>query len=156
MSTLIPQQVVDARNTGVQQIFAFSTPAFDSIEKLVALNLQVVKATLAENQAIAMKALSAKPADLFALSTSLAQPTVEKMTSYSRHVYGILSELQGELSSTVQSHIQQSQRDAQGFVEHLTKSAPLGSNTALTAWKSVIEKIRSTPVVMDTVSTDLE
>jgi phasin family protein len=133
MSTLIPQQLVGLRKPGVEQIFALSTAAFESIEKLVALNLQVVKATLAENQAIAMKALSAKPEELFELSTGLAKPTAEKMASYSRHVYGIMSEMQGELFSTVQSRIQQHQLDVQGFVENLTKNVPPASNTAATA-----------------------
>jgi phasin family protein len=97
MSTLIPQQLVNAQSAGVQQVFAFATKAFDGIEKLVALNLQVVKATLAENQDIMTRAVSAKPEELFALSTSLVQPAAEKVASYSRHVYEILSAMQGEI-----------------------------------------------------------
>jgi phasin family protein len=138
MSTLIPQQLVNAQSAGVQQVFAFATKAFDGIEKLVALNLQVVKATLAENQEIMTKAVSAKPEELFALSTSLVQPAAEKVASYSRHVYEILSAMQGELSSATQAQFQQYQRDAQGLVENLAKHAPLGSETAVTAWKSAI------------------
>jgi phasin family protein len=124
MSTPIPQQFVDAQNASVQQLFAFSNNAFEGIEKLTALNLQVVKATLAENQALFAKALSAKPEELLELSASLAKPTAEKFTAYNRHVYEILSGIQGGLTSTAQSRLQQYQRDAQGFVERLTKNAP--------------------------------
>jgi phasin family protein len=132
MSTLIPQQFFDAQNASVQQLFAFSNKAFEGIEKLTALNLQVVKATLAENQALMAKALSAKPEELVALSTSLAKPTAEKFAAYNRHVYEILSGIQGGLTSTAQSRIQQYQRDAQGFVEGLTKNAPLVPNVVVT------------------------
>jgi phasin family protein len=130
--------LVNAQNAGVQQAFAFTTKAFDGIEKLVALNLQVVKATLAENQEIMTKALSAKPEELFALSTSLAQPAAEKMASYGRHVYEILSGMQGELSSATQAQFHQYQRDTQRLVESLAKSAPVGSETAVAAWKSAV------------------
>lgn len=133
MSTLFPQQFSDTQNATIQQLFAFSTKAFESVEKLVALNLQVVKATLAENHAIASKALTAKPQELFALSTSLAKPTAEKAASYSRQVYEILSGMQGELTSAAQAQLKKSQLDAQGFVEKLAKNAPLGSGTAVTA-----------------------
>ncbi|KAA0999989.1 phasin family protein [Paraburkholderia panacisoli] len=128
MSTLIPQCLVDAQNTGIQQLFAFSSTAFDAIEKLTELNLQVVKATLAENQALMAKALSAKPEELVALSTSLAKPTAEKIAAYSRHVYEIMSGVQIALTANAPSQYQQHVRDAQGFVENLTKNASLGTN----------------------------
>jgi phasin family protein len=128
MSTLIPQRLVDAQNTGIQQLFAFSGAAFDGIEKLTELNLQVVKATLAENQALMAKALAAKPEELIALSNSLAKPTAEKIAAYSRHVYEIMSGVQIALTENAPSQYQQYARDAQGFVENLTKSASLGTN----------------------------
>ncbi|WP_168789884.1 phasin family protein [Paraburkholderia aromaticivorans] len=128
MNTLIPQRLADTQTAGITQLFALSSSAFDGIEKLTALNLQVVKATLAENQALMAKALSSKPEELFALSTSLAKPTAEKIAAYSRHVYEIMSGVQIALSATAPSQYQQFQRDAQGFVENLTKNASLGTN----------------------------
>ena len=62
MSTLTAQHLVDAQNTGIQQLFAFSSTALDGIEKLTELNLQVVKATLAENQALMARALGRRKA----------------------------------------------------------------------------------------------
>lgn len=128
MNTLIPQQFVQAQNASVQQMFAFSNRAFEGIEKLTALNLQVVRATLAENQALLTKALSARPEELVALATSLAKPTAEKVAAYNRHVYEILSGVQGGLSSTAQSRMEQYQRDAHGFVKSLTQNAHVVSN----------------------------
>jgi phasin family protein len=127
-----PQQFADKQNASVQPVFAFASNVFDGIEKLTALNLQVVKATLAENQAILMKTLSATPDEVFALSTSLAKPTAEKVAAYSRHVREILSDFQGGLSSTGQAQLQQYQSDAQRFVENVTKDTPPGTGVVVT------------------------
>jgi phasin family protein len=125
MSTLIPQRLVDAQSASVKWLFAFSSNAFDGIEKWTALNLQVVKATLAENQALMGRALSAKRDELVALSTSLAKPTAEKIATYNRHVYQIMSGIHIALTANAPS---QYQRDAEGFVENLTRNASLGTN----------------------------
>jgi phasin family protein len=62
------------------------------VEKLVELNLQVVKSTLAESQENAQRALSVKDAqELLALQAGLTQPVSEKALSYGRHVYEIVS-----------------------------------------------------------------
>jgi len=79
--------LADKQSASVKRLFAFSSNTFDGIEKLTALNLQVVKVTLAERQALMARALSAKPEELVALSTSFAKPTVEKIAAYNRQVY---------------------------------------------------------------------
>jgi phasin family protein len=112
MSTLFPEPLVEAQHTGIEQLFAFSSAAFEGIEKLTELNLQVVKATLAENQALMAKALAAKPEELIALSSSLAKPTAEKIAAYSRHVYEIMSGVQIALTENAPSQYQQYARDA--------------------------------------------
>ncbi len=115
MSTLTPQQLVAAQQAGLETLFGLTTKAFEGIEKLVALNLQVAKATLAESQELATMALSAKsPSELFALSASLSQPAAEKMAAYGR------------------------------FVESLAKNAPAGSETAVAAWKSAFSAANAT------------
>ncbi|MFM0493350.1 TIGR01841 family phasin [Paraburkholderia caledonica] len=131
MNTVIPHQFVEAQTPNVQQLFGLSNSAFAGLEKLTALNLQAIKVTLAENQAIMMKAVSARPEELFVLSTSLAKPMAEKVSAYSRQVYEILSGIQGGLSSTAQSQFQQYQRGAHVFVENLAKNAPLETDIPL-------------------------
>jgi phasin family protein len=128
MSTLIPQRLVEAQSSTIKRLFAFSSNAFVGIEKLTALNLQAVKTTLAENQALMARALSAKPEELVALSTSLGKPTAEKIAAYNRHVHEIMSGVQIALTANASSRYQRHERDAQGFVENLTKNASLGTN----------------------------
>lgn len=139
MSTLIPQQLVAAQQSGLESFFGVTNKVFEGFEKLTALNLQVVKATLAENQAILTKAVSVTaPGELIALQASLSQPTTEKVAAYARHVHEIVTELQADITAAVTAQGQQFQRDAQGFVENFKNNAPAGSESAVAAWNSLL------------------
>jgi phasin family protein len=145
MSTVTPQQLIAAQQASLQSFFGFTNLAFASVEKLIALNLQVGKATLAETQEIAAKALSVKdPSELVALSASLSQPTSEKVAAYGRHVHEILSGAQAEFSSAATAQFQKTQKDAQGFIESLAKNAPAGSEGAVAAWNSAFSAANAT------------
>jgi len=136
MSSLAPEQLVAAQKTNVETTFVILNKAFDGIEKLVELNVQAVKSTLAENQEVVGKALSAKdPQGFFALQTP---PTTEKLQSYWRHVSEIVTSTQAELAAVAEAHFKQSQHDAQTFVDGLAKNAPAGSDVVVSAWKSAL------------------
>ncbi|AXE94704.1 TIGR01841 family phasin [Paraburkholderia terricola] len=137
MSTLIPQQLVAAQQSSLETLFGLTNKVFEGFEKLVALNLQVSKAALVENHENLTKALSGgNPGELLALQASLSQPVVEKAVAYGRRVHEIVSGVQSEISAAATAQGQQFQRDAQGFVENLTKNAPAGSEPAVAAWNS--------------------
>jgi phasin family protein len=139
MSSLAPEQLVAAQKTSVETTFVILNKAFDGIEKLVELNVQAVKSTLAENQEILAKALSAKePHELFSQQTSQAQPAIEKAQSYWRHVYEIISGTQTEFAALVEAKFKQRQNDAQAFIDSLAKGAPAGSEMAVAAWRTFI------------------
>jgi phasin family protein len=145
MSTLTPQQLVSAAQANLDAFFGVTNKAFAGFEKLVALNLQVSKAALAESQEIATKAISAgNPGELFALQASLSQPAAEKLVAYGRSVHEIVSEVQSQISAAAAAQGEQLQRDTQGFVESLKKNAPAGSESAIAAWNSVFSAANAT------------
>jgi phasin family protein len=138
MTTLTPQQLIAAQQANLDAFFGVANKAFAGFEKLVALNLQVGKAALAESQDIVTQAISAgNPGALLAVQTNLTQPAAEKAVAYGRSVHQILSEVQSGISAAATAQGEQMQRDAQGFVESLKKSAPVGSESAISAWNSV-------------------
>ncbi|WP_168787567.1 phasin family protein [Paraburkholderia aromaticivorans] len=137
MNSLTPEPLVAAQKAGLETTFALLNKAFEGIEKLAGLNVQAVKSTLAENQEMVVKALSARePHELFSQPTSQAQPAVEKAQSYWRHVYEILSGTQADFAALAEAQYKQFQSDAQGFIDGLAKNAPPGSENTVTAWKS--------------------
>jgi len=136
MSNFAPEQLFATQKAAVDTLFGLTFKAFEGFEKLVELNLQVVKSTLAENQEVVGKALSAKdPQGFFALQTP---PTTEKLQSYWRHVSEIVTGTQGEFTAAAEVHFKQSQHDAQTFVDGLAKNAPAGSDVVVSAWKSAL------------------
>jgi len=145
MSTLTPQQFIAAQQANVDVFFGVANKAFAGLEKLVALNLGVSKAALAETQQIVTKAISSgNPAELLALQAGFAQPAVEKLVAYGRSVYEIVSEVQIGVAAAAAAQGEQLQRDAQQFVESLQRSAPAGSESAIAAWNSVFSAANST------------
>ena len=136
MSNFVPEQLFATQKAAVDTLFGLTFKAFEGFEKLVELNLQVVKSTLAENQEVVGKALSAKdPQGFFALQTP---PTAEKLQSYWRHVSEIVTSTQGEFTAAAEGHFKQSQHDVQTFVDSLAKNAPAGSDVVVSAWKSAL------------------
>jgi phasin family protein len=139
MSSLAPEQLFAAQKVVFETISGLLNKFFGGIEKLVELNLQVVKSTLTENQEITAKAFSVKdPQDLFALQASYTQSVTDKAQSYGRNVYEIISSTQGEFAAAAEAQFQQYYRETQEFVDKFAKYAPAGSETAVAAWKTFI------------------
>ena len=82
---LSPEQFTAAYQANLETLFALSQTAFSSVEKIVALNLNVAKANLQESQDKALTAMSVKdPQDLLSWNAQQLQPAAEKAVAYSR------------------------------------------------------------------------
>ena len=80
MNTLFnADQFMAANKANVETLFGLTAKAFEGVEKLVELNLQVAKASLTEAAETSTAALSIKDAqELMALQAGLLQPAAEK------------------------------------------------------------------------------
>ena len=136
---LTPEQVAAAQKANLETLFGLTTKAFEGVEKLVELNLQVVKTTFAENVENAKKALSAKDAqELLAIQASLVQPVAEKTLAYTRHLYEIASETQSEFTKVAEAQLAEGSKNVQALVDNLAKNAPAGSESTVAIVKSAI------------------
>ncbi len=145
MTLMTPEQFAAAQKANLEALFGLTNKAFESIEKLVELNLQVVKSTLAESQEGAQRALSVKdPQELFSLQATLAQPLTEKVLSYGRHLYEIASATQAEFTKVTEAQFEEQNRKVQALVENVAKNAPAGSETAVAVMKSAITAANTT------------
>ena len=145
MTMLTPEQFAGANKAQFDTLFGLTNKAFEGFQKVLALNLQVVKSTLAESQENAYRALSVKDAqELFALQASLAQPVAEKAQSYSRQLYEIASATQAELARVAEAQYEEQNRKVQALLDNVTKNAPAGSETAVAVMKSAITAANTT------------
>ena len=72
MSFLTPEQIVAANKANIETLFGLTNKAFEGVEKLVELNLQVAKTALGEAAENTMAVLAVKDAqELLALQASL-------------------------------------------------------------------------------------
>lgn len=113
--------------------------AFESVEKVIELNMNVAKAALEESTSNARQLLSAKdPQELMALSASQAQPNAEKAASYGREVMTIVSGLQAEMTKAAESQMGEHSRKFASLVDEVSKSAPAGSENVVAFMKTAI------------------
>ncbi len=88
MTLLSPEHVANAK-ANVDAFFGVAGKAFEVVEKLVALNLQTVKATLAETQENLTKVSGTEPQQWFTLQAGFIGPSAEKSLSYGRQVFDL-------------------------------------------------------------------
>ena len=134
-----PDQLMAAQKANVETLFDLTNKAFEGVEKLVELNLQVARASLSEVAETTKAALSVKDAqELLALQASLLQPSAEKAASYSRHVYDILAGTQAEVTKATEGTMADVQKKMMAAVDTAIKNAPAGTENAAALMKSAV------------------
>ena len=139
----IPEQFSAAAKTNLESQIALLTAltgkAFESVEKVIELNMTVAKAALEESTSNVRQLLAAKDAQEFiALSTSQTQPNAEKAASYGREVMTIVSGLQAEVTKAAENQIGEHNRKLASLVDEVSKSAPAGSENVVAFMKTAI------------------
>ena len=136
---LTPEQIIAANKANMETLANLTNKAFEGVEKLVELNIQVAKTALNENVESAKQVMSARDAQqLMALQAGMVQPLAEKIMAYSRHLYNIANDTQAAFTKASDSELQQGSKKLQSMVDELTKSAPAGSEAAVQAIKQAV------------------
>jgi phasin family protein len=136
---LTAEQLLAAQKANIDTLFGLSAKAFESVEKLVELNLTASRAALAEAAETAQTVLNVKDAqELMAVQASLFQPLAEKAAAYNRHLYDISSSTSAEFSKAFEGQLSESQKKFLAVVDNAAKNAPAGSETAVAVFKSAV------------------
>ena len=137
--TFTPEQLMAAQKANIETLFGLTHKAFEGIEKLVVLNLQVAKTALGEVAESTKAVMSVKDAqELMALQASLLQPSAEKAASYSRHLYDIFAGTQAEVAKVAEATIADAQKKVLATVDTAVKNAPAGTENAVALVKSAV------------------
>jgi phasin family protein len=133
------EQLMAAQKANVETLFGLTNKAFEGVEKLVELNLQVARAAIGEAAENAKAVMSAKDAQEFlALQASLLQPAAEKAAAYSRHLYDIAAATGAEVSKVAEATAADAQSKLMSAVDAAVKNAPAGSENAVALVKSAV------------------
>jgi len=139
----IPEQFSNATKANLESQFALmsslTSKTFESMEKLVELNINTARATLSDSSSAARQLLAAKdPQEFFQLSAAQAQPNAEKALTYSRQLASIASGTGAEFSKAAEGQIVEANRKVIALVDEVSKNAPAGSETFVAAVKTAI------------------
>jgi len=138
MSLSSPDPVAAAK-ANLDAFFGFTGKVFEGVEKLAALNLQVVRSTLAEAYENMQKAHGTpEPQQWLTLQAGFSGPFAEKWLSYNQQVFDIASTTQADVAQLAQAQYERYNERFQAFVEEAAARAPAGSEAAVAAWKSAL------------------
>ena len=136
---LTAEQVMTAHKSNVETLFGLTTKAFEGVEKLVELNLQVARAAMGEAAENAKAVMSVKDAQEFmSLQAGLLQPAAEKAAAYSRHLYDIAASTSADFSKVAEAQTADAQAKFLSVVDSAVKNAPAGSENAVALVKSAV------------------
>jgi phasin family protein len=136
---LTAEQLMTAHKANLETFFSLGQKSFEGMEKLMTLNMQVAKAAMEEAAETTQSAASVKDMqELMALSSSLIQPTVEKIAAYSRHVHDIATSTSSAVSKMTEGQLAESQKKFMSVVDNAVKNAPAGSENTVVFLKSAM------------------
>lgn len=134
-----PEQIAATNKAGAEAILSLANSQFAAFERLSALHFNATKAAFEESVGHAKALLGAKDAqELVNLNAAVAQPALEKAIAYSRSIYEVASQSQGELAKFVETQAAEFNKNLVGLLDKVSKSSPAGSDVAIAAVKSAL------------------
>lgn len=138
----VPEQLVAFNKANLETAVSLANVALEGAERFANLQLAVTKEVLAEGAKNAKGLLAIKDAqELLALQPTY-EAAVEKALGYSRNVYEVASQTQGEVSKILEGRAAELRDTLVAVLEKAAKSAP-GSDVAVAAIKSAVAAANS-------------
>lgn len=144
MMNVTPDQIAASNKAVLEAMLGLANTQFAAYERLFGLNFNATKSAFEEAVAHARALLNAKDVQEFVnLNAAAAQPALEKSLAYSRSVYEVAAQTQGELTKFVETQAAEVNKNMVGFLDKYSKSAPAGSDVAVAAIKSALAAANS-------------
>lgn len=131
------EQFGNFSKSAIDAAMKFATASFTNAERVIALNLEATKVSLGETAKNAKSFAAIKDAqELNSLSTKTAETGVEFLMGYSKNFYEISTAAQAQYTALVEERVNVFQQSVAETLDKVSKSAPAGSDVAVTALKS--------------------
>lgn len=133
----LAEQMSELNSTAVISAARLSKLSIDSAERCLALQLSFAKTALGDVTRNARAATGTQDVQQYlALRTKAAETAMTQWLEYSRGLYEVAADAQAELSKLAEERVAELQRTVTDSVEQAARSAPAGSDVAVTAMKS--------------------
>jgi phasin family protein len=133
------EQLAVAQKANAEVMMALLRTAFNGVERLTALNMAASREFFNTTVASTQQLLGAKDANaLTKLNSELAAPNVDKWNAYSRSVYDLVTEMQKEVTSVMESQYSTFTKNAESAVQKAKASAPVGGDVFAATMQSML------------------
>ena len=137
--SLTNEQIVAAHRANVETLFGLTSKAFESVQRLIELNVTASRSALQDSAQHSQALLNIHDAqELLALQASLFQPLAEKTSAYSRQLYDIASGSAGDFAQLFEAQTAELQKNVTSLFEMAAQSAPHGSESSVAIIKNAI------------------
>jgi phasin family protein len=117
-----------------------ASKGIEAVEKIFALNIAEVKASVEEFNVVAKQLLSAKaPQELFELASAQGKKNADRSAAYGRQLTETVSSINAELTKTVEAQIADANDKVTTLVNEVVKTAPAGSEKSVAILKSAMD-----------------
>ncbi len=139
-----PDQMTALTQGNVDAAIGIARVNFATLEKLAALNFTATKDAFEDGTRYAKALVGVTDVqELANLNARAGQPALEKAVAYSRGVYEIASQANGEIGRLVEQRAGELNRTVASVIDRLAKDAPAGSDVAVAAVKSTLAAAHS-------------
>jgi phasin family protein len=122
----------------------FAGVALKGAEKMMELQFQAVRSAFADGMENARALASVKDVqELAALKDSIAQPTIEKATSYYKNMYDAAVDTQTQFGALIEQQVADFNKQVVTVLDRLVQDAPAGSEVGINALKSGIAAVNA-------------
>ena len=139
-----PEQIAAANKTSIDAVLSLAGNQFAAFERLLTLNADAVKNAFEDALANTRALTSAKDAQEFInLQSSFAQPAFEKAIAWSKSVYEVTAQANAEMTKSAEGRASEWNQGLVSMLDKAAKSAPGGSDVAVSAVKQMIAAANS-------------
>lgn len=138
------EQFAAANKAAVDSLLSVANTALASAERIATLNLEATRSAIEESASNVKALMGAKDVqEALKIQAELAKPNVDKAVAYSKSAYEIATQTQGEFTKMVEAQFGDFQKNVASMLDQAAKSAPAGSETAVSAVKSAFAAANS-------------
>ena len=139
-----PEQLVALNKANLEAAVRFAGIALEGAERMLELQLKTAKSAFADGVQQAKALAEVKDMqELAQLRNNLAQPALDKATSYVKSVYDVASATQAEINKLLEEQVSEFNKQVVTNLDKVVKTAPAGSEVAIATVKSAITAVNS-------------
>ncbi len=140
----LPEQVMSFNRANLEMALKFAGVALEGTERLMDVQMKAAKSALADSIQGARALASVRDVEqLSAIKDNIAQPSLEKATSYAKQVYDVAAATQADLSRLIEEQVSEINKQVIATLDQLVKTAPAGSEIGIAAVKTTLAAMNS-------------